>query len=81
MRTNREADQRTGWRGRLAAVLVLIAIAYPPSCGPATYCLARGWMSPVAFDALYEPISVTSARTDGYTRWLGWLADWHDPNW
>ena len=81
MRTNGEADHRIGWRGRLAAVLVMIAIAYPFSRGPATYCLARGWMAPKVFDALYRPIKRDIGTADGYTRWWGWLADLHDPDW
>lgn len=68
MRQNRDRRQTVRWMSQIGAILLLLAIAYPFSCGPAAYCMARGWMSPKVFDALYRPINVISARLHGYRR-------------
>jgi hypothetical protein len=46
------------WRRRwwVAAGLLLFFVGYPLSIGPAYGLLVRGWLSPFAYSALYQPL-------------------------
>ena len=52
-------DRRPRWRKKrwwVAAVVLLLAVGYPATAGPAAYACARGWPLSLPLLRLYKPL-------------------------
>ena len=74
----RSEEPRPWWKKKrwVTALALWVAVAYPLSAGPATYCQVRGWFPWELNNAAYAPLALAVRTSSGLTRTLKSYVEW-----
>lgn len=70
--------RRPSWKRKrwIAAIVLLLLLAYPATLGPANYALVRRWLPPGPFFKVYQPLMSMMDEEHGLLRrYATWWAE------